>query len=186
MCGRFLSLTKEDWKEILQGAYEESQLPVEHQDVYPSQSYLVKTNNGFKMMQWGIEPSWKKMRIINARVESVLEKPMFKHLYQNQRCIIYVKAFYEWDKQKHQYLLDKPNKKILALAGFYEQKESGDTFVIMTQDATSDFKMIHDRLPCMLDESMIDTYVKGESIPFTSFKNALHGIEWKSVHSTTA
>ncbi|OCN05126.1 hypothetical protein A4S06_01715 [Erysipelotrichaceae bacterium MTC7] len=181
MCGRFLSLSKEDWQELLQEAYDESKIPPISQDIYPSQSYLVKTNTGFQMMHWGIEPSWKKMRIINARVETVQEKAMFRKLYQAQRCIIYVKAFYEWDKQKHQYIVDKPNEKVLALAGFYEKKEGQSEFVIMTQAAPKSFMHIHDRLPCMLYKEMQTAYTNGVTLDNQQYQQQLVNIAWKDI-----
>ena len=121
---------------------------------------------------WGLVPSWSKEpklgRMINARAETVHEKPAFRRSFASRRLIVPISGFYEWftteqvgksgRRLKRPFYLHPKDGEVLALAGLYEfwrddDKPSGDpdawltTFTIITTRATDDVGHIHDRMP---------------------------------------
>jgi putative SOS response-associated peptidase YedK len=120
-------------------------------------------------LRWGLVPSWAKdpkigSRMINARAETVHEKPAFRRAFKTRRCLVPVDAFYEWFETQELGKSGKPLKQpfairpsdgeVLALAGLYEfwhdTEKPADwlvTFAIITTTATDDVGRIHDRMP---------------------------------------
>lgn len=139
---------------------------------------------------WGLIPSWAKERSIqkqtlNARVETVAEKPSFRNNYQ-KRCLVLVKGFYEWKwmdgkgkiKQKH--FLFLPDTKIIALGGIYGKwtdKEIGEeltTFSIVTTAANELMTEIHNtkhRMPIVLTKAMEKDWLTDRDIQDFAFPN---------------
>ncbi len=114
-----------------------------------------------KQMRWGLIPSWAKegkakFTMFNTRTESILEKPYFKGLLRHKRCLIPATGFYEWKhvgKEKMPYNILTTDQKIFSFAGLYD----GETTSIITTEANSFMKKIHDRMPVILkpkDESI--------------------------------
>ena len=118
-----------------------------------------------RMMRWGLVPFWAKDesiagRLINARSETIADKPSFRQALQQRRCLVPADGFYEWakrgkDKQPiyFQVLEGRP----FALAGIYERRsrDEGDelyTFTIITTGPNELVKPVHDRMPVILDE----------------------------------
>ena len=97
--------------------------------------------------------------MINARIETILEKPSFKKAVKTQRCIVPSTGFYEWKKDndtKTPYYIHPKNDRYMAFAGIYDtwQAENGamlKTFSIITTDATQEMANIHHRMPVILD-----------------------------------
>jgi putative SOS response-associated peptidase YedK len=107
-------------------------------------------------------PYWAKdikigYRLINARVETLKEKPAFKQAYRIRRCLVPANGFYEWDKQNKQpYRLFLSNDELFSMAGLWEQwldaeKRPYYSFVIITTSATGDLRKLHDRMPLILN-----------------------------------
>jgi putative SOS response-associated peptidase YedK len=137
----------------------------------PSQLLPVITNdqqhNHLELMDWGLIPHWAKERktgysMINARVETLLEKPTFKHAFRAHRCIIPANGFFEWqttESGKQPYYIFSNDQPILALAGIYDlwvDPESGQTtktYSILTTAARGIMEKIHDRMPVILSKS---------------------------------
>lgn len=96
MCGRYSLATPPDQLAAHFGA----PLPPEWQpnpNAAPSQHLpVLLADVGFTLMQWGYTPSWAKTRLINARAETLTEKPTFRAAFQSQRCLVPADAFYEW------------------------------------------------------------------------------------------
>ncbi|QDV47385.1 Putative SOS response-associated peptidase YedK [Stieleria neptunia] len=118
------------------------------------------------MLRWGLVPSWADdlaigNRMINARSETVHEKPSFKKAFAQRRCLIPADGYYEWMKTadgKQPYLIEPSDGSVLALAGLWERnrKIHGDdrpieTFTILTTSANDTTRSIHDRMPVILD-----------------------------------
>ncbi|MDV6032994.1 MAG: SOS response-associated peptidase [Phycisphaera sp. RhM] len=118
------------------------------------------------MLRWGLVPSWADdlaigNRMINARSETVHEKPSFKKAFASRRCLIPADGYYEWMKTadgKQPYLIEPVDGGVLALAGLWERnrKIEGDdrpieTFTILTTAANETTRSIHDRMPVILD-----------------------------------
>ena len=122
-----------------------------------------------KMMRWGLIPAWSKneqigSKMINARLETLLEKPSFSSLVHNQRCIVLADGYYEWAKPNNQpyYILDKKNK-ILPLAGLWtswQDSNSNTLFTyILTTKPLNNIKNIHNRMPVILDSPSMDKWL---------------------------
>lgn len=108
---------------------------------------------------WGITSKDKKL-IINARAESVTEKPMFAESFSNRRCILPAAGFYEWDINKTRFMFKRTDEKPIYLAGFYDLSENRDSFVILTTAANASMKPVHDRMPVMIDKGNVRNYLK--------------------------
>ncbi|WP_288590887.1 SOS response-associated peptidase [uncultured Victivallis sp.] len=114
-------------------------------------------------LYWGLIPFWAKeksigMRAINARAESVAEKPMFREAYQKRRCLVPASGFYEWrknGKEKIPYYFSPINEnEPLVFAGLWddwnEKNENIRSFTIITTTANDFMKPIHNRMPLIL------------------------------------
>ena len=110
-------------------------------------------------MHWGIAPHWARNKpgarpLINARIETALEKPSFRQLMRNNRAIIPVNGFYEWRRtntQKTPYYIDSAEYEALALAGIFQITPEGTLEVaILTKEGTGMMASIHHRMPVLL------------------------------------
>ena len=136
-------------------------------NVAPSQRALVVRNTSegrvASALVWGLIPSWvkdsKKNRPINARSETVNERPMFRHPFRTQRCLVLCDGYYECQKQatgaKQPYYLQCPETTPFVLAGLWERNdhldtESLETFCILTKSASTAVDSIHHRMPIRL------------------------------------
>ena len=115
------------------------------------------------MMRWGLIPRWAKdekigYKMINARAETVAEKPAFRSAYRQRRCLIAAGGFYEWkreEKSKQPYYLTMKDKKIFAFAGIWERWQSPggkpvESCAILTTEANGSVRSIHDRMPVII------------------------------------
>ncbi|MDH5259005.1 MAG: SOS response-associated peptidase [Gammaproteobacteria bacterium] len=136
--------------------------------------YSVYANNKINnadFMRWGILPAWAKpdkfsRPLINARSETVWEKPSFKNLIKNQRVIIPINGFYEWQRDKntktafHIHATDKP---ALALGGLYQiSKEGNLQCCVVTTAANETMSPIHDRMPVILSEDSMSDWLHSD------------------------
>ncbi len=134
-------------------------------NIAPTQETLIvhAANNQREgaMMRWGLIPSWAKdprigASMINARSETVAEKPAFRAAFRRRRCLVIVDGYYEWKragKANIPHLYDDADGQLLALAGIWEAWESMRTFSILTTTANSLAAAIHDRMPVVLSEA---------------------------------
>jgi putative SOS response-associated peptidase YedK len=170
MCGRYAVKSDiEEISELFTGKFRYPEFKPNY-NVAPSQKALIVTHDddGFEgvLAKWGLLPAWMKSDrkpFINARSETVLEKPSFKYLFKKNRCVIPADGFYEWKKvgsgkQPVYFHLDKP----FAFAGFWEKnKESDDkTFLILTTEANETVKPVHSRMPVILEEFQISAWLE--------------------------
>jgi putative SOS response-associated peptidase YedK len=115
------------------------------------------------LLRWGLIPSWSKdpaigNRLINARSETVREKPSFRNAFRRHRCLIPANGFYEWRRQeggKQPYFVRMRDERIFAFAGLWERWESPakgviETCTILTTAANPVLAPIHDRMPVIL------------------------------------
>lgn len=167
MCGRFVTIIPyEELKQIFD-LIESSAQFVPKYNVAPTQNVGVIRNlgdhNRLDHLKWGLVPSWSKdlsmgSHMINARSESVAEKPAFRHAIKYKRCIVPVNGFYEWShlgKEKHPHFIHMANKSLMALAGIWEHRKSPEgtdleTFSILTTAANPLVAKLHDRMPVIL------------------------------------
>jgi len=134
-------------------------------------------------LQWGLIPFWAKdatigRKLINARLDSVAQKPAYREAWQRRRCLIPASGFYEWseprDGRKRPYFIRPGAEPLLALAGLWERwrtpaGEKLETCVIVTTDANVQLKQIHDRMPLLIPRDAHALWLD----PKTSVEDAL-------------
>jgi putative SOS response-associated peptidase YedK len=129
------------------------------------------------LMRWGLVPHWVKdprdfTLLINARVETILEKPAFRSSIKNQRCVVPASGYYEWLRsgdEKQPFHISKSVGNMLALAGIYATWEGPDgeeidSMAILTQEATGDLAKIHHRTPIHLDQEQMDLWLDNKRV----------------------
>jgi putative SOS response-associated peptidase YedK len=172
MCGRFsLGVNLDD----LIDAFPDFTFPPETEPRYniaPTQNVMVVPNNTaghVSFFRWGLIPSWAKdmdigSRLINARGETLAEKPSFRAAYLRRRCLILADGFYEWQtipgsKAKQPMYIQLATKKPFAFAGLWELWRPDDTPIlsctIITTEPNALLAPIHNRMPVILPP---DTY----------------------------
>lgn len=180
MCGRFaITLTPEVFRQAF--GYEETpNFPPRH-NVAPTQPVpVVYAEHGarhFRLMRWGFLPGWVKdpktfPLVINARGETLLEKPTFRAAMKRRRCVFLADAFYEWrrvGREKAPYAIRAADGGPLPLAGLWEtySDASGgeiDTAAIVTTDANGTLSAIHDRMPVILDNPGIASWLDVDTV----------------------
>ena len=136
-------------------------------NIAPTQEVLAVTNDGSEnrpeLMRWGLVPSWAKdpkigNRMINARSETLAEKPSFRTAFKRRRCLIPADGFYEWKREgkaKKPMLITVNPGDLFAFAGLWETWKQPDdswllTCAIITTSANEFMKSIHDRMPVIL------------------------------------
>jgi putative SOS response-associated peptidase YedK len=117
----------------------------------------------FRLMRWGLIPSWAKdasigTKLINARSETVTEKPSFRAAFKYRRCLIPADGFYEWQKAqrgaaKQPFYFSLADSTLFAFAGLWESWNEIETFTILTTTANALLQIIHDRMPVILKPS---------------------------------
>ncbi len=130
---------------------------------------------------WGLIPSWAKdasrqSNAINARVETIAEKPTFKSAFKSRRCLIPVTGYYEWAtelgqyKPKQPFFISNKDKKTLAIAGIYEFWQNPEvnlpvtTAAIITRQAFGILAPIHHRMPVILPQDLWSTWLSSKSL----------------------
>lgn len=119
-----------------------------------------------ELLSWGLVPSWAKdkkigYKMINARAETLAEKPSFSPLLKSNRCIIPVSGFYEWKRNsktdKQAFAIHRKDKVPLLMAGLWTtNKQLGiSTYVVITRPANDYIDQIHNRMPVMMNEDQV-------------------------------
>lgn len=122
--------------------------------------------NTLVVMKWGLVPNWSKdikigSRLINARAETIDQKPSFKSSFKNKRCLVPATGFYEWQKNdggKVPFLVQLRSMEIFSFAGIWDAWKDAEgkefkTFSIITTEANGTVRPIHHRMPVIIDES---------------------------------
>lgn len=165
MCGRYRFSTDQyrELQQIVRAALrgerrekEEFSAPVAG-DVAPAARAPVLIARGQKVtarfQQWGI-PGKNGGLVINARAETVCEKPMFRSSMVGRRCVIPASGYYEWDAARHKYFFQLPDNP-LYMAGIYDNVEGQDRFVVLTTAPNKTVQDIHDRMPLILTHDQV-------------------------------
>ena len=142
--------------------------------------------NEIVLMQWGLVPHWTKdirsaHRPINARAETLFEKPMFAGLLTSHRCLVPASGFFEWKKEgkaKAPYYIRLPENPLFAFAGLYDRWICPDgttlsTYTIVTCDANSLVAGIHDRMPAILRPEDEERWLSGHPVRPADLKRIL-------------
>lgn len=169
MCGRYLVENFEEISETLKDLSFLQTFNVEpNWNAAPSQQLpviiLVDGTLEMRLMHWGLIPSWTKpgekpkVTPINARSETIAEKPMFRNLVKHRRCIVPANGFYEWKRTggpKQPYLIHMRDEPIMLMAGLWDERRQDDgepqgSYTILTGSANDAMAQIHDRMPVIL------------------------------------
>jgi len=139
-------------------------------------------------LRWGLVPFWAKdtkigRRLVNARLDSLAEKPAFREALTRRRCLIAASGFYEWARlaggEKQPYFVRASGDPVLAFAGLWERWRGTDppleTCVIVTTAANEALAPIHDRMPVMLTRAAQDIWLDPASTVATIAELAAHG-----------
>jgi putative SOS response-associated peptidase YedK len=158
-------------------------------NIAPSQTLPTITRNSpntITMMRWGF--TWSKDSkhgTINIRKETTKEKPYFKNILINQRCIIPSDGFYEWktvnlegSDEKHPFFVYLKNRKLFGFAGLYNTLRDAEglplySFAIITCPPNNKIKEIHHRMPVILEEKDEDDWLNPENKDFESLHKML-------------
>ncbi|MCC7478313.1 SOS response-associated peptidase [bacterium] len=129
---------------------------------------IVKAEDGgtplLRMMYWGLIPGWARdasmaAKMINARGETLAEKPSFRGPFASSRCLVPASGFYEWRKdgtRKTPFYISRRDSPAFAMAGLFShwrspEGESRDTFTIITTEANAALAGLHERMPVLLE-----------------------------------
>lgn len=170
MCGRFVSKAKkQEIEKEFKVEIGDDNLAVPRYNIAPSQMIAVvaeiENQREISLFKWGLVPRWAKdesigNKLINARAETLTEKPSFREAFARRRCIIPTSGFYEWQKTakgaKQPFYFYLKEKEVFGFAGLWEEwldKETGEaveTCSIITTEANEVLKPVHDRMPVIL------------------------------------
>lgn len=181
MCGRY---TLTDPGDELIRHFQLQNLPEDYRPRYniaPTQAVLAVVNGDGRRagrLRWGLIPSWAKdpaigNRMINARSETIAEKPSFRTAFRRRRCLIPADGFYEWKQvngRKQPVRIVRRDRGVFAFAGLWEswRPPGGDdeevvyTCTIITTNANETLRPIHHRMPVILPPEAYDLWLDRE------------------------
>ena len=180
MCGRFAFYSPGEATAALFGASGSFEVEPRY-NIAPTQHIAAIRNNEndgreLTMLRWGLIPFWAKdksigNRMINARAETVAEKPAYRAAYHRRRCLVLADGFYEWHKEaagKVPYFISPANEQPFALAGLWESwqsKESDESIqsaTLITAAANDFMASLHHRMPVILESATADRWLAGD------------------------
>jgi putative SOS response-associated peptidase YedK len=156
----------------------------------PSQMMPIirQTANGTRelvLARWGLIPSWSRgansqYSMINARAETVHNKPSYREAFQHRRCLVPANGFFEWHtvrKRKQPYYFSLRNESVFAFAGLWEKWDGGEdgpieSFTVIVTDANACVAPVHERMPVLLSPDDCDRWL-GEGATTPSLPNDL-------------
>ena len=112
-----------------------------------------------QVLQWGFPGFDKGKLLINARAESVKDRPTFSRSFEQGRCVLPAAGFYEWDRSKEKVTFTVPDRPILYLAGIWRPYGPEKRFVILTREANASMAPVHDRMPLILTREEVAPWV---------------------------
>ncbi len=181
MCGRFAFYSPAEATAALFGAHDAPAVEPRY-NIAPTQ-YLAAIREGDErarelvMLRWGLVPFWAKdpsigNRMINARAETVAEKPSYRAAYRHRRCLVLADGFYEWQRRndtKTPYYISMASGAPFALAALWEHwkdKESDATLqttTLLTTPADNFMTPLHHRMPVILQPDTADEWLAGSN-----------------------
>lgn len=206
MCGRFVTIIPPGELAKIFALIEVPQLeprynvsPTQNVGVIRSVADAQHNRYRYDPLKWGLVPSWSKdatmgSHMINARSETVAEKPAFRHAIKYNRCIVPVSGFYEWshgEGMKQPHFIHLVDHSVMSLAGIWEHwiapdKSELETFSILTTEPNKLIEPLHNRMPVILQPEDYDLWLNKnihdphqlECIyqPYPAEKMALHKV----------
>ena len=183
MCGRFAlsAMLTDIAEEFSTSAMPDRTLPVDW-NIKPTQDIYIVKNQEITIASWGLIAPWSKnstealrsqSQAINARSESVHEKPTFRNAFRQRRCLVPASGYYEWATELGRYKTKQPvyisrdDDKLLAFAGIFDrwispEGEIRDSVAIITRDAVGDLAKVHNRMPLFLPRERWGSWMDSE------------------------
>jgi len=176
MCGRFTLRTPPDQLQAHFGLAETPTL-VPRYNIAPGQPVaVVRVRGGARhldLMRWGLIPGWAKdpnprYRMINARAETLAERPAYRAAYRYRRCLVPADGFYEWQPReggpKQPWFFHRPDDSPFGIAGLWEHWQGADgseieSVVLITVPANRRIARLHDRMPAILPRDAYEVWL---------------------------
>jgi putative SOS response-associated peptidase YedK len=182
MCGRFAFYSPAEATAALFGATAPGNVTPRY-NIAPTQDIAaIRADAGgegreFVWLRWGLVPFWAREpsignRMINARAETVAEKPAYRAAYRRRRCVVLADGFYEWHREgsvKIPYFISLANGDPFAFAGLWESwqdKDSGEslqTATLITTSANEYLASLHHRMPVVLEPERAERWLAGDN-----------------------
>ncbi|MEI6237676.1 MAG: SOS response-associated peptidase [Candidatus Saccharibacteria bacterium] len=169
MCGRYTLYQADNLSDRFNLATKPLVAVQDNYNVAPGQNMPIiiknQVGNGVELMKWGLIPSWAKdtkigYKLINARSESVFDKPMWRSAVEHYRCLVPARGFYEWKvqeggKSKQPFYIHPKDQDLFAFAGLwstYKDVEGYElkSFSILTTSPNKEMAEVHNRMPVIL------------------------------------
>jgi putative SOS response-associated peptidase YedK len=180
MCGRYMVLSSPEAIRRLFGYPEQPNFPPRY-NVAPTQPIaivrIVKGRRQFALVRWGLIPPWVKdprtfSLLINARIESVNDKPAFRNAMRRRRCLVPADGFYDWKdegRRRRPYCVHPKKREPIAFAGLWEtwigpNGEEIETAAIVTTPANRELAPLHDRMPVIVPPENFEAWLDCERI----------------------
>ena len=166
MCGRYSFILEDEMIKERFGVTVRSAIYKARYNCAPTQKLAVISNENpgeLSLFRWGLIPFWEKdisigNKLINAKSETILEKPSFKNSFKSKRCLVLSDGFFEWKKGivKTPFRIIRRDRSAFAMAGIWDkwtnpEGEEIRSFAILTTISNSLMQKIHDRMPVILD-----------------------------------
>jgi putative SOS response-associated peptidase YedK len=181
MCGRFAFYSPSEATAALFGVTGSTEV-VQRYNIAPTQFIAAvrqdeQNTPELAMLRWGLVPFWAKdpsigNRMINARSETIAEKPSFRNAYRKRRCLILADGFYEWRKEadaKTPYFISLASGSPFAFAGLWESWSSKDndetlqSTAIITAAASGFMEQLHHRMPVVIVPELAGRWLDGDA-----------------------
>lgn len=194
MCGRYnIKTTGAEIADAFDAQWSETYAPSYNIAPTTEQPVLLVDRNGqrsLRLFRWGLVPFWADdprvgARMINARSETVADKPAFRAAFRKRRCVVPATGFYEWksrdDGKKQPYNIVPTDDDYFAFAGLWEHwnpggdadRESVWSYTILTCAANEALQPLHDRMPVILQRGEIDRWLGADADRHRSDLDAL-------------
>ena len=205
MCGRFtITIDLEDLREYLVDHYDITELKSEFElpryNIAPTQDVITIINDGSKnrvgLLKWGLIPPFAKdekigASMINAKSETLMERPSFRSSFQTKRCVILADSFYEWKREENKKTpmrIGLNNNQIFPMAGLWSTFTRSDgskihSTTIITTHANELMSEIHHRMPVILDDESVATWLNPRNQDLNMLSKMLKPYESKDMYS---
>lgn len=149
-------------------------------NVRPSSPSLVIAGHQGRLhagiMRWGLPRYDGKGLIINTRSETALEKQIFRENTLQRRCVIPVRAFYEWDREKRMVTFSHPSQEIIWMAGIFDAEYR---YSVLTTAANESVSKFHDRMPLLLSRDDLEAWLFDRSATTAFLEKKMPALEYR-------
>lgn len=201
MCGRYAASRRPEDLVVefeAENATGTLPLPLDYNVAPTKEVHAVLVRRGvrqLRVLKWGLVPSWAVddrggARMINARAETIADKPAFRSALARRRCLIPADGWYEWAPSsdgptRQPYFISPVDGSLLAFAGLYEVRDDLVTCTIVTTAATGELTAVHDRMPVVLGRPQwrrwLDPEIADPGPLLSSDPDVLAGLEIRPV-----